>query len=105
MFDYGELREMRKRLADFAGRFDADLVDGDAAAAVVKEAAGIENIAAAIKAEAARRVAATHAYRKGGHRSAAHHLAHASGTTVGKAKQQLDTAERLTGLAATAAAV
>src|SRR5438477_6162666 len=80
MFECVELTGMRHELAEFAGRFDADVLDGDAASAVVKDAALIENIAASIKAAAAKRVADTHAYRKGGHRSAAHQLAHASGT-------------------------
>src|SRR5438034_1732959 len=61
-------------------------------------------MAASIKADAARRVAATSAHRRDGHRSAAHQLAHASGIGVGKAKQQLDTAERLKALPATAEA-
>src|SRR4051812_10702611 len=104
MFDCGELRVMRRQLADFASRFDADLLEGNAAAGIVSEAAAIENMAASIKAEAARRVAATHAHRRDGHRSAAHQLAHASGIGVGKAKQQLDTAERLRAPPATAEA-
>src|SRR3954467_14974954 len=102
MFDCGELRGMRQQLADFASRFDADLLNDTAAVAMVSEAAAIENMAASIKAEAARRVAATHGHRRDGHRSAAHQLAHASGIGVGKAKQQLDTAERLKALPATA---
>src|SRR3954463_4336273 len=78
MFDCAELREMRQQLADFASRFDADLLEGTAAVGIVSEAAAIENMAASIKAEAARRVAVTHAHRRDGHRSAAHHLAHTS---------------------------
>src|SRR3954451_21804129 len=104
MFDCAELREMRQQLADFASRFDADLLEGTAAVGIVSEAAAIENMAASIKAEAARRVAVTHAHRRDGHRSAAHHLAHTSGIGVGKAKQQLETAERLKALPATAEA-
>src|SRR5688500_1454235 len=104
MFDCMELREMRHRLAGFAGRFDADLLDGDTATAVLNDAAAIENMAAAIKAEAARRVEATRAYRKDGHRSAAHHLAHAAGTSISKAKAEMETAGRLKDLPATAQA-
>src|SRR5436190_13330533 len=104
MFEHVELEEMRQRLADFASRFDADLLDGTTATAVMNDAVAIENMANSIKAEAARRVAATSAHRRDGHRSAAHQLAHASGIGVGKAKQQLDTAERLKGLPATAQA-
>src|SRR5436190_10373553 len=104
MFEHVELEEMRQRLADFASRFDADLLDGTTATAVMNDAVAIENMANSIKAEAARRVAATSAHRRDGHRSAAHQLAHASGIGVGKAKQQLDTAERLKALPATAQA-
>src|SRR5437773_11201924 len=95
---------MRRQLGSFSVRFDADLLDGAHALAVVGEAAAIENMAASIKAEAARRVAATHVYRHEGHRSAAHQLAQATGIGVGKAKQQLETAERLKALPATAVA-
>src|ERR1041385_6466783 len=104
MFKTAELHEIHERLGSFAARFDADLLQGTDAAAVVKQAAAIENMAVSIKAEAARRVAATHAHRRDGHRSAAHHLAHESGIGVGKAKQQLDTAEKLKALPATAEA-
>src|SRR5947207_7737796 len=85
MFDCAELQEMRQTLTSFASRFDADLLDGQAATTMVGHAAAIENMAASIKAEAARRVAATSAHRRDGHRSAAHHLALASGIGVGKA--------------------
>src|SRR5439155_439877 len=56
------------------------------------------------KAEAARRVSETYVYRHGGHRSAAHHLAAVSGSSVGAAKAELQAAERLKALPATAAA-
>jgi len=88
MFECAELAEIRQKLGSFSARFDADLLEGADAAAVVKVAAAIENMAASVKAEAARRVEATHAHRRDGHRSAAHQLAHESGIGVGRAKQQ-----------------
>src|SRR4051812_16948673 len=101
MFECAELQEIRQKLAGFAGRFDADLLEGADATAMVKEAAAIENMAAAVKAEAARGVPAPPGHRRDGYRSAAHQLAHESGIGVGKAKQQLDTAEKLKALPAT----
>ena len=95
MFECVELGEIRQKLGSFSARFDADLLEGADAAAVVKVAAAIENMAASVKAEAARRVGATHAHRRDGHRSAAHQLAHESGIGVGRAKQQVATADPL----------
>src|SRR5437763_4776840 len=104
MFGCDELREMRDRLAELAGRFDAGGLDGETAAALVKDAAAIENMAAALRAQLARRVEATHAWRKDGYRSAAHQLAQEAGISVGKAKAELETALRLQLLPATAQA-
>src|SRR5438067_4169656 len=104
MFECVELGEIRQKLGSFSARFDADLLEGADAAAVVKVAAAIENMAASVKAEAARRVGATYAHRRDGHRSAAHQLAYESGIGVGKANQQVATAERLKTLPATAQA-
>lgn len=53
---------------------------------VVEEAAAIENMAATLKALAARRVADTELWRRQGDRSPAHHLARVSGTSVGAAR-------------------
>src|SRR5689334_12383301 len=105
MFDAAAMREIKEDVARFAAGFDADLLDGDGAATVTKDAAAAVNMLCAVKAAAAKRVADTHAYRGDGHRSAAHHLAHASGSSVGKAKQQLETAERPKQLPTTSAAV
>ena len=58
MFECAELGEIRQKLGSFSARFDADLREGADAAAVVKVAAAVENMAASVKAEAARRVGA-----------------------------------------------
>ncbi|MGI8683703.1 MAG: hypothetical protein ACR2MO_01120, partial [Acidimicrobiales bacterium] len=55
---------------------------------------------ATVKAMAARRVSETDLWRKEGDASAAHQLARKSGTSVGKAREALETAGRLGGLPA-----
>jgi hypothetical protein len=88
----GELREGLRRLA--AG-FDPRLLSAADAARVVADAAAIEKTAAALKALAATRVAASGSWRREGARSAAHHLARTTGTSVAKAAEALETARRM----------
>ena len=88
-----------------AREFDAALVDGAHAAEVVREAVAIENMAAALKAAAARRVADTHGYRQAGLHDGAEHLARVAGTSLHQARRALDTAGRLDGLPVLQAAV
>src|SRR3954469_3033219 len=105
MFDCTELQEMRKRLVGFAGAFDAELLDGDAAGKVVKAVATMTNTLSSIKVRAALRLEQTQTFRRDGHPSAAHQLAHATGSSVGKAKSELEAAKRLEALPATAKAL
>ena len=63
-----------------------------------------ERVCAAMKALMARRVDETGAWRKGGHRSAAHWVAEATGATVGAAARTLETARALDALPETDAA-
>jgi len=105
MFDYMELQEMRKRLVDYAAAFDAELLDGAGADRVLKDVAAMTNTLSSIKVQAARRLEATQSFRREGHRSAAHQLAHATGTSVGKAKSELEAGKRLEALPATARAL
>jgi hypothetical protein len=63
-----------------------------------------ERVCAAMKALMARRVEETGAWRKGGHRSAAHWVAEATGATVGAAARTLETARALDALPETDAA-
>src|SRR4051794_157884 len=105
MFDYTELQEMGKRLVDIAGAFDAELLDGDAAEKVVNAVAAMTNTLSSIKVSAALRLETTQTFRRDGHRSAAHQLAHATGTSVGRAKSELEAAKRLEALPATAKAL
>src|SRR5687768_8270224 len=95
MFGVTEMRSLREEVSRYAAGFDPNLLDGDAASAVVEDAAATVNMLEAVKALAARRVAETHAYRKGGHRSAAHHMALASGCSIGQARMQLGAAEQM----------
>ena len=68
------------------------------------EASAIENIAATLQALAALRASASGSWRREGARSPAHDLARKIGTSVSRAKEALDTAERLTSLPALDAA-
>src|ERR1700736_600270 len=70
----------------------------------MRDAARIENVAATVKAAAAARVADTGVWRGGGDRSAAHHVARTTGSSVGQAVEAIDAARRLESLPAVAAA-
>src|SRR5437764_7852698 len=95
------LSELRAGMEHFATAFDAALVSAGRAAAIVGDAAAIEKMAAALKALAAARVADTELWRREGERSAAHHLARRTGTTVGQASDAIETARRPKRLPAT----
>jgi hypothetical protein len=90
---------IRAAVASYAAGFDPGLVSAADAQKVLDDAIAIENMAATIKALAAKRVAETALWRRDGDVSAAHHLARRSGTSVSRARQALDTAERLSELA------
>src|SRR3954468_20934106 len=96
------LQELRNEVGRYVAMFDATRLDGDAAAAVIKDAAAIENMVTVVRAQAAKRVDALASYRREGYRSAAHQLAAAAGMSVGQAKEELVTAERLEQLPAMA---
>src|SRR5579859_5147113 len=97
------LAELRAAVTVFAAGFDPVVLSGSDAARVVADAAAIENMAATVKAAAAAWVADTGVWRQGGDRSAAHHLARTTGTTVGQAVEAIDTARRLEALPEVAA--
>ncbi|MGH8986282.1 MAG: DUF222 domain-containing protein [Acidimicrobiia bacterium] len=98
------LSELRSAMHEFATRFDPALVSASDAARVVEDAAAIEKMAATVKSLAAARVAETNLWKRSGDRSAAHGLARATGTSVGQAKDAIETARRLEDLPATAEA-
>ncbi|MGH9031380.1 MAG: DUF222 domain-containing protein [Acidimicrobiia bacterium] len=98
------LSELRSAMKRYATRFDPALVSPRDAERVVEDAAAIEKMAATVKSLAAARVAETELWKRSGERSAAHDLAHKTGTSVGQAKEALETGRRLQDLPATAEA-
>jgi Domain of unknown function (DUF222)/HNH endonuclease len=78
--------------------------EGRRAASLFNDAARAERLCAAIKSRLARRVEETKVWREGGHRSAAHWVAGATGATVGAAARTLETARALEQLPETDAA-
>jgi len=101
---FRRLRGVVEDLETVSRALDAGCLDGPAAASLVEMAARGERICAAIKSLAARRVEETNAWRAGGHRSAAHWVAEATGETVGAAGRALETARALDHLPETDAA-
>jgi Domain of unknown function (DUF222)/HNH endonuclease len=79
-------------------------LEGRHAAELFNDAARAERLCAAIKSRLARRVEETKVWREGGHRSAAHWVADATGATVGAAARTLETARALEHLPETDAA-
>ncbi len=94
----GQLRSMLRRL-------DAAVLTGPQAVVLLGWFAEVERLAAAGKALVAVRAAETNQWRRDGDRSPEHWLARETGTTVGAAREALDTARRLCDLPATDAAV
>jgi hypothetical protein len=94
----GQLRSVLRRL-------DAAVLSGPQAVVLLEWFAEVERLAAAGKALVAARAAETNQWRQSGDRSPEHWLARKSGTTVGAAKDALDTARRLQELPKTDAAV
>jgi Domain of unknown function (DUF222) len=99
-----KLSELRSAMSDYATRFDPACVSEHDAARVVDDAATIKNMAATIEALAAARVAETNVWKREGDRSAAHQLARTTGTSVGAAREALESAWRLQELPTTEAA-
>jgi len=95
---------VRSAMSAFATRFDPALVSARDAERVLDDAAAIKNMAATVEALAAARVAETEVWRERGDRTAAHDLARRTGTTVGQAKDALETGRKLRDLPATAGA-
>jgi len=90
-----QLGQFREALCRFAAGFDAALLSCEDAAAVMLDAAVIENLAATVKALAAARFAAGEGWKAAGARSAASHLARVTGTSVRAASEVLDVGRRL----------
>jgi hypothetical protein len=89
------------QLEQISRRLDPIALDGRRAAELFDDAASAERLCTAIKSRLARRVEETKVWREGGHRSAAHWVAEATGETVGAATRTLATARALEALPAT----
>ena len=92
---------IRTELRELAGRFDPSLVDAATARRLLDDVIAIENIAAAVKASLATRVADTGLWRDGGDRTAAVELARRTGVSINDAHTTLETGRRLVSLPAT----
>jgi hypothetical protein len=101
---FEQVRESTELLRRFVAGFDPAALDGEDARALVEQAAEAERLAGAVKMLAAGRVAETAAWADG-FRDAGAWLSSVSGSTVGKARATLETAQRLEQLPATEAAL
>jgi hypothetical protein len=94
--------EIRDALTSAAAGFDASRVPLTTAPALLDTITTIERTAAALKATLAARVAESGSWRTAGARSAAHHLAQQTGTSLGQAQALVETGRRLDQLPAVA---
>jgi Domain of unknown function (DUF222) len=92
---FERVRNAVDTLKTTARALDPICVDGGDAAALFEIVTEGERVCAAMKALMARRVDETGAWRKSGHRSAAHWVAESTGSTVGAAARTLETARAL----------
>jgi hypothetical protein len=98
------LAELGDGLRRYAARFEPAVLSAADAQRKVELAASIEGMAAAVKALAAARVAEGAAWRGGGDRSAAHHLARVTGSSLSQAVEAMETGRRLESVPVVAAA-
>ena len=101
---FEEARSAVDALKAVARGLDPLCLDGPGAAALFEVATEGERVCGAMKALLARRVDETKVWQAGGHRSAAHWVAAATGETVGAAARTLETARALEQLPDTDAA-
>jgi hypothetical protein len=90
-----DTRELRTALEKWARDVEPRLLDGATAGRLLTHVARMEAMCASVKAALARRIEETDTWQRGGHRSAAHYLAAATGTSVGQASATLETAQQL----------
>jgi len=102
---FGRLDALQEDLQGIVGGLEPEVLETETAAGLVERFTRIENIAAAGKALAAARVAASGAWRSSGERSPAHWLARTTGTSVGSAAGVIETGERAGELAQTSQAL
>ena len=95
------LREVADDLRTALADFDPERLSGPDAARLLEVFSEIEKLAAGGKLLAARRVESSNVWRRTGHRSAAAHVAEATGTGLGPAITTLQAARQLGSLPAT----
>ena len=95
------LAQVTDQLRNSVAGLDPERLSGPDAARLLDAFAEIERLASAGTLLAARRVESSNVWRRSGHRSAAAHLAEATGTGIGPAITALETARRLGSLPAT----
>ena len=86
---------VRAVVSGFSSAFDVNLVSAADALRIAEDATAIANMAEYIKAMAYARAAQTSLVSEEGDKSAAHNMARKSGSSVNKAKEQLDTAKKM----------
>ncbi|MDA8294554.1 MAG: DUF222 domain-containing protein, partial [Actinomycetota bacterium] len=96
-----QLHRLRDDLRTILEGLDPDRVSGSDAACLLGWFAEVEKLAAGGRILLARRVEVSNVWRRTGHRSAAAHIAEATGTGLGPAIDTLETARRLPALPAT----
>ncbi len=90
-----ELREIADRLRRTLGDLEPERLSGPDAAHLLDAFSDLEKLASGGKLLAARRVESSNVWRRRGHRSAAAHIAEATGTGLGPAITTLEAARRL----------
>ena len=100
-----QLARVTDRLRSSVADLDPERLSGADAARLLAAFAEIERLASAGKLLSARRVESSNVWRRSGHRSAAAHVADATGTGIGPAITALETARHLGSLPATDEAV
>ena len=89
------LAELREAICGYVRNLDASALTGTEALRGLREISQIENAAATAKALFAARLAETQVHRGAGAKSAADLIAGETGTTVGAARDQIETGKRL----------
>ncbi len=99
------LTRVTDQLRTAVSDLDPERLNGADAARLLEAFAELERLASAGKLLSARRVESSNVWRRSGHRSAAAHVAEATGTGIGPAMTALETARHLGSLPATDQAV
>jgi len=99
------LAQVTDELRSSVAELDPECLSGSDADRLLEAFAEVERLASAGKLLAARRVESSNIWRRSGHRSAAAHVAEATGTGIGPALTALETARHLGSLPATDEAV